>query len=464
VTPAPATRLYPRLSTHVNCPYHDVERCARAQAVPETAGALAALDCGYPARVCSVCRTANRTYARHCRHCRGPLGEAARAPSAAPVLKGLWAAPRGEDPVAYTVSLPSGTASVGALTAGWGFLFAGTAGGSILAFSALRPGAVLARITVPGAVLALECVSRPGAEWPLAPALLATTDEGVFIVPLVPTPGVEALWPRSGTRWTAGAAVPLRTGALAFRRHAKGVEALWAPWDGGAPEPAAASDPFGGPVGRPLRLDPFRAFFFGAEAAHVFHAANGSPAHVRAGRLPLVPEPTFAPSYLGVTDEVFYVYRRGNEYGVARAAAGDLSTLRCTQPRYASAQVVAIDARAVCVASEGDLEILAPVSGDRLWSLRDNQHLDNLNVSEFQPVISAGHLLMLGRMGGSTDSLYLLPLSNEALREGPRRIGAAGRPQLPPLAVPGGVVCVTREPPHPEPVLRVIHPPRQPPA
>lgn len=443
----------------MNCPYHDSAACGDARPVagmPQ--GAL--LACGYPASVCLQCSATNRGYARFCRMCAAFLAGTLDGDMASSLTGAMWKAVlNGAEPVSYPIALPRPAREISALVSRWGFLFVGAPGAGILVLNALKPAAPLATIPVPGTVRALGVYDGYGA--PGAPALVVTTGDGVYRLPLIPAPGAEAVWKGGGDVRTApaGAAFPLASGTLVFRERSPGVEALWMPWDGEEGAAVIASDPFAGPVGHPIAIGSEAGFFTGDRTVHVLRKAEGAPLDFRSCGMAMSAEPSAAPSHLAETGEVFFVYRENGLAGIARTSLDGANATRCTAARYAVAQVLCVDRSTVAVVSDRDLEFVRPVTGEPKWSLSKNLHLDGLNLAIHPPLRCGDHFFAIGRRGGGSEALYQVPLTDRDLPQGPMKIAEVGRASLPPLAVPGGIVCATRSGTGSDPVLRIVHPP-----
>lgn len=419
-----------------SCPYHESERWAPR---PRAAGdpGLRTPPCGNPARLCEHCGTANRSYATVCRHCGEPVDEPDGSELVRHVLQALWRGAAEGVASSRAISLPAAVGEPSLMAERLGFLVVGTRTGKLLLLNALAPDTVLHELTLPHPVVAANVEGVPDELYRGVPALLVTTERAVFRVNLLPEPTAVCLWEAPARGRCAGPAVSLREGALVFAEAENDhVQVDWVSLPSGE---ARSLGTFPGPFGTPLRLDGDRAFFFSAGAGHLFNSAGMG--EVRSVEFKLTPDVAYPPAYLKATDEVFLVYSRDREYGIARVPAAELGAWRCTEAVYQAVQVLPLDRRALCVASSADLEFLSPLTGARSWSLQANHHTDTLDMSRFPPVRAEGHLLVAARSRAPGSMLLCLPLSQDGLREGPRRLGVVEHPVLPPLAVPAGVVC-----------------------
>lgn len=353
------------------------------------------------------------------------------------MLKALWAAAGTEEGVAQqTIPLPAGSGEPAAMAQADGFLAIGTRRGRLLLLNALAPAEVLDSIELAHPIVAAEALSPSDQQYRGVPALVLTTERAVFRLDLLPVPTATLLWEAPTPYRCAAPAVPVGGGVLAFRTaEADAVQAEWIALDGSAKQDLGL---FEGPLGRPLRLDQDRAFFYSEGAGHLFSA--GSPGPVRTREFKQRMDPSIPSSYLQATEEVFLAYHGNGGYGVARVATADLDAWTCGDPIYNAVQVLAVDRRSMAVASSTDLELRHPLSGQRNWSMREHLQVDTLDFTRFEPTPAEGHALLTAQGRGQTPMVLMMPLNQEGVREGPRRILDVHHPVLPPIALAGGVV------------------------
>jgi hypothetical protein len=352
-------------------------------------------------------------------------------------LRALWAGAGTEEGIVHrTVQLPRGTGEPTAMALADGFLVVGTRTGHLFLLNALFLDKVLDTVELPHPVVAAEVVEASGQQYRAVPALVVTTERAVFRLDLLPTPGVTRLWEAPTSARCAAPAIPVGEGILAFHgANGRTITGEWLALDGSGSESLGDLE---GPLGRPLRLPGGQVFTHGPGTAYLFTA--GSPGRLQSRAVRHQLDPSIPGAYLEPTGEVFLAFHGDGGYGLVRFATAEMEAWTCGDTVYKGVQIMAVDRRSIAVASTADLEFRNPLTGERTWSMKDQLHRDTLDQTRFQPMRTEGHMLLTAQAGGHGSMVLLMPLSREALREGPRRIAEGRHPVLPPLALPSGVV------------------------
>jgi hypothetical protein len=447
------------VTAQLACPYHPAAADHRPLFEAGEDAGLTSMSCGLPVVACPNpdCGAPNRVVARFCRVCGWRIARDAGEAALNAMLAALWRTTHddaGPEPV--QVPLPAGVGAVTALLHAFGLVFVGTRRGRVLVFNAWSMTEVVASLSLGEPVLGLGAFAGGAEPACPGPCILVFTRSGAFRIPAWPEFVLEQLWAAQEGWRMATPGVPLSRGLLLFQRQAEHAQVVWSAW-AEPPEAARTLREWIGPdLAPPVAAGPGRAFFADADRAFLFDEVD--PESLRAAPLPSRPDPIVSPSFQPELGEVFLVYEEDRLRGVARVSVPGLEWLRVVDPVFTSLQMAAVDEKALVLATHDDLEIVSPVAGQRRWSLKRDLHVDRLSLSQFAPVRAGGYLLLYAdaRQGGQ--AVYLLPLSATGLREGPRRVAQTGRLEMPPLAVPAGVVCVPQGTDPANPEMLVVKP------